>query len=280
MVAVVHGTVNRHQEQSLLHIPRFLFHRGISGEVWRAACLDAGERSVTGSAHEQRGPLPHVPPRPGAGPARRMPRGLHPHRNHRVARPPEPARSRQPAGGGACPAVRAEGRRARVSSIVLRGKPQRITHGGQRGRSRGHCPGNGPAAGQLPAGPPAVQPDRAGPELPAAAPAHPCGGRDAGLPAGRAGGRALPAHRPCPFRGPALQQAALQQVPRDAGVGLRRLPRWSGTRTRTPETTPPGGRPPTCLRCIPQTVDLGQLPPKGGKLVGIMGTMAPQDCDG
>jgi len=32
------------------------------------------------------------------------------------------------------------------------------------------------------------------------------------------------------------------------------------------------------LALHPQTVDLGQLPPKGGKLVGIMGTMAPQDA--
>jgi creatinine amidohydrolase len=28
----------------------------------------------------------------------------------------------------------------------------------------------------------------------------------------------------------------------------------------------------------PETVDLGRLPPKGGHLVGIMGTMAPQDA--
>jgi creatinine amidohydrolase len=32
------------------------------------------------------------------------------------------------------------------------------------------------------------------------------------------------------------------------------------------------------LALHPQTVDLGQLPPKGDKLVGIMGTMAPQDA--
>ena len=32
------------------------------------------------------------------------------------------------------------------------------------------------------------------------------------------------------------------------------------------------------LALHPQTVDLGRLPPKGDKLVGIMGTMAPQDA--
>ena len=41
---------------------------------------------------------------------------------------------------------------------------------------------------------------------------------------------------------------------------------------------PPGGRRPISWPCIRSQWTCGQLPPKGEKLVGIMGTMAPQDA--